>query len=401
MTGLRERGFRFVQLSELMGAGVRAMSPARARPPRRHARVRRVWPALPRSAAPRGRAGGAWIVGIEPWRGLGYRAPALARYLGRMAAGRQRLARRVGSATIPSGIVVATDGFLLGGFIALLGVRPDGGGQGVGPAWSPTSPAAPSPSGAGSSSRATLATPARCVSTAGWGSPGWGGFPISSRAGRVELLLRKGAPATRRVDGRARNIGRCADAGRVPWAALMIGEQFGNYRAIALLGEGGMGAVYLAEHPAIGRRVAVKVLHKNYTRDENLLGRFLNEARAANAIRHPNIIEILDSGVMARRHAVSGDGAAGGREPGDAAPRQRARWRSRRALDFAYQTASALGAAHKKGIVHRDLKPDNLFLVARSHTTPSASGSRCSTSASPSCSRGRAAPTRSRPAPAR
>ena len=79
----------------------------------------------------------------------------------------------------------------------------------------------------------------------------------------------------------------------------MIGEQFGNYRAISLLGEGGMGAVYLAEHPAIGRRVAVKVLHKNYIRDENLLTRFLNEARAANAIRHPNIIEILDSGTIA------------------------------------------------------------------------------------------------------
>ena len=81
----------------------------------------------------------------------------------------------------------------------------------------------------------------------------------------------------------------------------MIGQQFGNYRAISLLGEGGMGAVYLAEHPAIGRRVAVKVLHKNYIRDENLLTRFLNEARAANAIRHPNIIEILDSGTIAAK----------------------------------------------------------------------------------------------------
>ena len=60
-----------------------------------------------------------------------------------------------------------------------------------------------------------------------------------------------------------------------------------------------MGAVYLAEHPAIGRRVAVKVLHPNYAHDQQLLGRFLNEARAANAIRHPNIIEILDSGVLA------------------------------------------------------------------------------------------------------
>src|SRR5204862_160219 len=77
----------------------------------------------------------------------------------------------------------------------------------------------------------------------------------------------------------------------------MIGEQFGNYKSISLLGEGGMGAVYLAEHPGIGRRVAVKVLHREYTTDEQLLGRLLNEARAANAIRHPNIIEILDSGM--------------------------------------------------------------------------------------------------------
>ena len=91
-----------------------------------------------------------------------------------------------------------------------------------------------------------------------------------------------------------------------------------------------MGAVYLAEHPGIGRRVAVKVLHKNYTRDEHLLARFLNEARAANAIRHPNIIEILDSGMLGGRHAVPGDGAPGGREPGHAAARQRARCRSRR-----------------------------------------------------------------------
>src|SRR6185436_883872 len=58
-----------------------------------------------------------------------------------------------------------------------------------------------------------------------------------------------------------------------------------------------MGAVYLAEHPDIGRKVAVKVLRTEFSRDEQLLGRFLNEARAANAIHHPNIIEILDSGV--------------------------------------------------------------------------------------------------------
>ena len=147
----------------------------------------------------------------------------------------------------------------------------------------------------------------------------------------------------------------------------MIGEQFGNYRSVALLGEGGMGSVYLAEHPGIGRRVAVKVLHKNYSRDEHLLARFLNEARAANAIRHPNIIEILDSGTLADgtpflvMELLEGD-SLGTRLRSGIMP-------IATALDFAYQTASALGAAHAKGIVHRDLKPDNLFVVNDPHDT--------------------------------
>ncbi|HEX4406960.1 MAG TPA: protein kinase [Polyangia bacterium] len=142
----------------------------------------------------------------------------------------------------------------------------------------------------------------------------------------------------------------------------MIGQQFGNYRVLSLLGEGGMGAVYLAEHPGIGRRVAVKVLHKQFSGDEQLLGRLLNEARAANAIRHPNIIEILDSGMREDGVPYLVMELLEGESLGQ---------RIRRAgalpladvLAFVLQTASALGAAHKKGIVHRDLKPDNLFIV--------------------------------------
>jgi eukaryotic-like serine/threonine-protein kinase len=148
----------------------------------------------------------------------------------------------------------------------------------------------------------------------------------------------------------------------------MIGEQFGNYRSISLLGEGGMGAVYLAEHPGIGRRVAVKVLHKNYTRDEHLLARFLNEARAANAIRHPNIIEILDSGMLADGTPFLVMELLEGESLG-VRLRQTGALPIATAVDFAYQTASALGAAHAKGIVHRDLKPDNLFVVPDPHDT--------------------------------
>ena len=146
----------------------------------------------------------------------------------------------------------------------------------------------------------------------------------------------------------------------------MIGQLFGNYRAISLLGKGGMGSVYLAEHPEIGRKVAVKVLHTELSADAQLLGRFLNEARAANAIRHPNIIEILDSGMLPHGQPflvmefLDGESLATrvgrlGRVP------------LPDALEFTYQTASALGAAHKQGIVHRDLKPDNLFVVPGQH----------------------------------
>ena len=148
----------------------------------------------------------------------------------------------------------------------------------------------------------------------------------------------------------------------------MVGARFGNYRSISLLGEGGMGAVYLAEHPEIGRRVAVKVLRPDLTRDPQLLTRFLNEARAANAIHHPNIIEILDSGTTDDgmpylvMELLEGETLA-------ARVRRLGKLSLTEALDVAYQTASAVGAAHRKGIVHRDLKPDNLFVIP-DHANP-------------------------------
>jgi serine/threonine-protein kinase len=141
-----------------------------------------------------------------------------------------------------------------------------------------------------------------------------------------------------------------------------IGRRFGNYRALSILGEGGMGTVFLAEHPEIGRKVAIKVLRGDLARDPQLLGRFLNEARAANAIRHPNIIEILDSGTTEDGTSYLVMELLEG-EPLAARLRRLGRLQLRDALEFAYMTASALGAAHKQGIVHRDLKPDNLFVV--------------------------------------
>jgi serine/threonine protein kinase len=78
----------------------------------------------------------------------------------------------------------------------------------------------------------------------------------------------------------------------------LIGERVNNYQVLSLLGEGGMGAVYLAEHPFMGRKAAIKVLRRELAEDSGLVQRFMNEARAANAIHHPNIIDIIDVGQL-------------------------------------------------------------------------------------------------------
>jgi serine/threonine-protein kinase len=142
----------------------------------------------------------------------------------------------------------------------------------------------------------------------------------------------------------------------------VIGEVVNNYRVQSLLGEGGMGSVYLAQHPFMGRKAAIKVLRREFAGDVGLVERFMNEARAANAIRHPNIIEIIDVGRMPSgvpylmMEFLEGESLARRIEAaGKLAVTE--------AIDIAMQTAAALAAAHGKGIVHRDLKPDNLYLV--------------------------------------
>src|SRR4051812_27378542 len=142
----------------------------------------------------------------------------------------------------------------------------------------------------------------------------------------------------------------------------MIGETFGNFRVTQLIGEGGMGVVYLAEHPGIGRRAAVKVLRPGLTDNPEITKRFFNEARAANAIRHPGIVEVFDCGTLPSgtsyivMELLEGENLA-------ARLRTVGRLPIADARRVAAQTASALAAAHTAGIVHRDLKPDNLFLV--------------------------------------
>ncbi len=113
----------------------------------------------------------------------------------------------------------------------------------------------------------------------------------------------------------------------------MIGETFGNYRLTELIGEGGMGVVYLAEHPGIGRRAAIKILRAGLTENPDLTKRFFNEARAANAdppSRHRRGVRLRHAAVG---HLVHRHGAARGREPGrpPAPASGGCRWRTRAA----------------------------------------------------------------------
>ena len=76
---------------------------------------------------------------------------------------------------------------------------------------------------------------------------------------------------------------------------IELGQTVGNYRVTAKLGEGGMGAVYLAEHPVIGRKAALKVIHPQHARNTDVVARFVNEATAINRIGHEHIVEVIDS----------------------------------------------------------------------------------------------------------
>src|SRR5689334_640620 len=141
----------------------------------------------------------------------------------------------------------------------------------------------------------------------------------------------------------------------------MVGKKINNYELRELVGDGAMGVVYLAEHPVLRRRVAVKLLKRQYLESPSLVLRFVNEARAAAAIHHPNVIEVIDVGM------VEDEVPYIMMEFLDGEPLSRRLARERlgtgKAVDIAIQSARALAASHALEIIHRDLKPENLFLV--------------------------------------
>jgi len=147
--------------------------------------------------------------------------------------------------------------------------------------------------------------------------------------------------------------------------SLPVGTMVGEYQIEGELGHGGMGTVYAARHPTIGKRVAIKVLALTFSCDPVLVKRFTDEARAVNKIGHPNIIDVFSYGQLAdgREYFVmeflEGETMAS--------------WLAKGRPDFAeaqrllMQVCEALEAAHREGVIHRDLKPENLWIARPKH----------------------------------
>jgi serine/threonine protein kinase/Zn-finger nucleic acid-binding protein len=143
----------------------------------------------------------------------------------------------------------------------------------------------------------------------------------------------------------------------------MIGTVLGNHRIVAKIGEGGMGMVYLAEHQVIGRKAAIKVLHERASADGGTVESFFDEARAANQVRHPGIVDIYDCGYSEEAgpylvmEYLEGESLA---------TRLALDWRLHleEASRILEEVALVLATVHQAGIVHRDLKPGNIYLLS-------------------------------------
>jgi eukaryotic-like serine/threonine-protein kinase len=141
---------------------------------------------------------------------------------------------------------------------------------------------------------------------------------------------------------------------------ISTGTRLGRYEIRSKLGAGGMGEVYLARDVEIGRDVALKVLPSTFSSDKDRLQRFQQEACAAGALNHPNILSIYDVGKHDGSPYVVSELLQGEtlRTRISGTPLS-----PRRAIDYALQITHGLAAAHAKGIIHRDLKPDNIFIT--------------------------------------
>src|SRR5579862_5917191 len=139
----------------------------------------------------------------------------------------------------------------------------------------------------------------------------------------------------------------------------LAGKQFGSYRVVAPLGEGGMAAVYKAYQPSVDRHVALKILSRYYTTDPEFLTRFTHEAKIVAQLQHPHILSVFDFGESDGYTYLVMPFVNGGTL---ASLLQGKPVSMNATLKIAGQICAALDYAHSKGIVHRDIKPSNILI---------------------------------------
>src|SRR5262245_31975041 len=180
--------------------------------------------------------------------------------------------------------------------------------------------------------------------------------------GEVESLLRCDTRAEQFIESPALEV--AAQLWTEDRVQSMIGRRIGPYQILSLLGAGGMGEVHLALDTRLGRKVAVKFLLDEFTTDAERLRRFEQEARAASALNHPNIITVHEIGEIEGRRFIVTEYVEGETLRKRIASALQGRIRLNEALEIASQVAAALAAAHEAEITHRDIKPENVMLRA-------------------------------------
>ncbi len=208
-------------------------------------------------------------------------------------------------------------------------------------------PQAPAPAPSASSSlAATYVGPAPSAPSGGTASTGNGG--PHAGAGQAGQPRAAGAPPVK------------PPAQKELPPDELVGKNLAGYHVLKKIGQGGMGAVYIAEQVSLKREVALKVLSEKFVSDSAFVDQFLNEARAAGALNHPNVVQVYDVGQADGHYFFSMEFVPGGAIE-DKIREKPAEWRA--ALNWFLDSANALIFAGKRGILHRDVKPDNLMLA--------------------------------------